>query len=205
MSLLDSLAALQGRVKGTRDAAYQGVLGPLLEQQKAREDERTQQQRVQALRPLLEKFGPDVAKQVGTAATSADPGAQQLGMQQLSGLLGQLDPQYKTQLAAQEQGLVAGDQAMKSRSLLDRIATAREGRDVVSFGLEKRLKQLQIKAAEALGVPPPLTDAQVFEQETRTPSSCSRCRHPTPRTIARRRPKCSRKSRSPARSRATWR
>jgi hypothetical protein len=125
MSLLDSLAALQGRVKGTRDAAYQGVLGPLLEQQKAREEERQRQQKLGdntaegiGLAKQLNRSGmfgdPNAQQAVGLML---DPGSRALGVEQARKLL---DPAAVQALAAGKQGMeFAANQDQRAQTSLD--------------------------------------------------------------------------------------
>lgn len=144
MGLLDSLYALRGRLKGAELNALQSVL-----------EGGGEQKRLADLKPLLGKFDPATAKQVGTAAISSDPAVRQLGFQQLSGLLGQLDPQYQGQLAQQKQALEAGTLGLQSQrfqnllgAIQEKRAAAREPLTLLGqrLGIQQQRQQLEAGA-----------------------------------------------------------
>ena len=118
MGLAETVLGFPGRIRGYKDVAQAKIT-----------DKFTEQRRLEALRPLLGKLDPVTAKQVGTAAISADPNAQALGMQQLEGLLGQLDPQAKQTLAnlklEGENKKLAG-QSARFGNLLEGVRAKRE-------------------------------------------------------------------------------
>lgn len=121
--LLEAMAKMLARARG----AGQDVL-----------DQRSEARRTQALRPLLAKFGPDTAAEIGPAATSADPDMRATGLQQLSGLLGQLDPKYQADLQDKAQQLEAGDLALRSSRFSNLLAARTEQRTAAQFPLQQR-------------------------------------------------------------------
>lgn len=73
MGLLDKLASLQGQVRGRRDAAYQDIVGPLLEKQRLAEVERLRAEKEQA----TTQEGVGLARQLNRSGMTGDPAAQQ--------------------------------------------------------------------------------------------------------------------------------
>lgn len=125
-------------------------------------------QRLEALRPLLGKFDPATAKQLGTAIASPEAASAQFGMATLAGLVGQLDPQYRNQVQQQQQALAAGEaqaaEQAKLAPLREQLLRGQvEGQGLANTG--QRLANLQ---AQATAQAPP-TDAQLFEQATGYP------------------------------------
>lgn len=128
MNILQQLAALQAQARNTGADIR---------------DKRTREQRLQALQPLLAKFGPETAAQVGAAATSAQPDIGAAGVSVLGGLLGQLDPQYQTDLANRQQALESGRLGQQAQRFGNLLQALEERRSQQRFPLEQRARRLQ--------------------------------------------------------------
>lgn len=108
----------RAQVAADAQVSVQQRLAEQAQAQDAAEQQRLAQERIAALRPLLGKFGAATAGQLGPAIASTDPNAAALGLQTLTGLVGQLDPAYKSQVATQQEALAAEQQARPTRLAL---------------------------------------------------------------------------------------
>jgi len=85
-NLLEQILGFRGQVQGYRDKARASILDPLLGDQQAKEEQRQMEAKAKLMQPLLNRYGPDAAKAIGSAwmagGPAADVATERLGMLQ---------------------------------------------------------------------------------------------------------------------------